>query len=109
MSKEHQTFVSLALSGEVIFDEIDDFVEAWHESDSKADLATFLGFTQEEYALWVSVPDSVGLILSARYEERPLNEAVNDNFEELKLAARAGETKKIARLKSWLQELGKIS
>lgn len=109
MSKGRQTFVEQALIGLAMYDEVDDFVDAWHESDSRETLANYLGFTAEEYALWVSAPDSVGLIISARQESRPITQAVNDNFEELKIAARSDETKKISVLKSWLKELGKIN
>src|SRR5690348_2397155 len=106
---ERPTFVSRALAGEAFLDEIDDYVDAWHESKSAEDLAEYLGLSEEEYALWVEVPDALGIIVSARSDRRSLHKALNDNFEELKVAARAADTPKIARLKTWLRKLNKIS
>jgi len=41
------------LSGEVEAEEIDDFVEAWHEGKHTVSLAEFLGMSDDEYWRWV--------------------------------------------------------
>ena len=49
-----RTFLDRVLSGEARLDQIDDFVDRWHESpDETGSLAEFLGFTQDEYASWI--------------------------------------------------------
>ena len=51
MSSRDQTFVEKCLAGLALLEDIDDYVEAWHEGsgDPDATLADYLGFTTEEY------------------------------------------------------------
>lgn len=66
MSTNHDPrFVDRCLGGGVSADEIDDFVDQWHESDTAESLAEFLGFTAEEYASWVERPAALEAILEA--------------------------------------------
>lgn len=97
------SFMSLALNGEVLSDEIEDFVEAWHASDIKDEIHEFLGMTFQEYSLWVSDPDSIDIIISARHRHIPLKEAVNDNVRsQERIAARSDEAGKLAILARWI-------
>jgi hypothetical protein len=66
MSEPETTFVEKCLSGEAVADEIDDYIDQWHEECGTGELYEFLGFTQEEYALWVDRPEALGQILDAR-------------------------------------------
>lgn len=97
-------FIQLALRGEVLSDEIDDFVEAWHLSDTDEEMHIFLGMSFEEYSLWASDPDAIELILSARHSDIPLRVAVNDNIQaQERIAARADEAGKLAILQKWIE------
>jgi hypothetical protein len=97
------SFMSLAISGQVLSDEIEDFVEAWHESDSNEEIHEFLGMTFEEYSLWVADADSINIILAARHSHIPLKEAVNDNLRsQQRIAARSDEAGKLAILSRWI-------
>jgi hypothetical protein len=64
------TFLELYARGEVSTEEIDDFIERWHEgkepSAGLTSLHEFLGLTEEEYAGWVQDPASLPGILDAR-------------------------------------------
>ncbi len=98
-----QSFMSLALDGYVLADEIEDFIESWHASDSDAEIYEFLGMTFEEYSLWASDPDTIELILSARHVGSPLKDAVNDNLRtQERIAARSDEARKLAILSHWI-------
>jgi hypothetical protein len=91
------------VSGRVLPDEIEDFVEAWHASDQDEQIYDYLGMTFEEYSLWVSDPELINLILSARHADKPLIEAVNDNLRyQERIAARADEARKLAILERWI-------
>lgn len=97
------TFMSLALDGSVLSDEIESFVEAWHQSDSTLEVFEYLGMSFEEYSLWVSDPEAIDTILIARYSDRPLREAVNDNLRvQERIAARSDEAGKLAVLTRWI-------
>lgn len=105
MSKSSQSFLQLALRGEVLPDELDDFIECWHTSASDLELREYLGFSRDEYALWISDPSYLGIIIAARSNDQLLTQAVNDNYADLsKLAARSTTSKKIKKLKTWLEE-----
>jgi hypothetical protein len=72
MSPEKETFVGLALEGRVGLEEIDDFVDRWHDDPAaEGTLAEYLGFTDAEYALWVESPGALERILIARKNGRP--------------------------------------
>lgn len=69
MSDLPSNFIDLALSGNAGLEDIDDFVDAWHESDGSVTLPDFLGMTPDEYALWVSNPETIEVILRARRDQ----------------------------------------
>lgn len=97
------SFMTLALSGRVLADEIEDFLEAWHRSDASEEAHEFLGMTFEEYSLWAADANSIDIILTARHTHRPLKEAVNDNLRsQERLAARSDEAGKLAILARWI-------
>ena len=60
MSRGEKTFVEKCLGGEALLDDIDDYIDRWHEGegDPDASLAAFLGFTDEEYKLWAEKPNA---------------------------------------------------
>jgi hypothetical protein len=105
MSDSRHTFIELALNGEALPDEIDDFVDAWHEDSGEEELDEFLGMTPEEYSLWITNPDFIEIILAARYNHEALSKAVNDNVRHpARLAARSDQPWKVALLRRWIQQ-----
>ena len=45
------------LAGEIEFEEIDDYVDEWNNSDDIRTLAQFLGLNEEEEDVWIDVSD----------------------------------------------------
>lgn len=41
----------------VTWDDIDDFIDLWHQGYSDCSISEFLGMSQEEYFLWVMNPN----------------------------------------------------
>ena len=99
---DHQSFLSLALSGEAMTDEIDDFVDSWHENPCDLALHEYLGMEKEEFGLWLASPDSLPLIIARRKLNKLLMSIVNDNLTEMRIAARADDASKVQRLQTWL-------
>ena len=89
MSKVEMTFVEKCLAGEALADDVDDYVDLWHEGegDPGASLAEFLGFTGMEYRLWAEKPHLLPFILNARRGGISLDKA-RDHDEPYRLAAR---------------------
>jgi hypothetical protein len=100
------TFFDLYSSGQALSDDIDDFIDSWHEgADLQArslPLHEYLGLTLDEYELWVHDPDVLPQILIARRESRPLSEVMNDYLDELPMAARADDAATVKALRAWL-------
>ena len=94
------------MNGEFLLDEIDDFVDRWHDqTDGEAQLHEYLGMTWEEYSLWAGNPDCLSDIANARVRGIPLRQAINDNLEaSMKLAARSDKASKIVKLQRWIEE-----
>ena len=45
------------LAGQLEFEEIDDFIVEWNNSDTTETLAKFLGLNEEEEAVWIDESD----------------------------------------------------
>jgi hypothetical protein len=101
---EAQTFFSLYSDGLVTGAQIDDFVEAWHNSgdEEKRSLSEYLGMTDDEYAVWVMSHGALPSILTARRERRPLADAVADYLRDLQRTHPANRPG-IHALSHWLQ------
>lgn len=52
-----ENFKTRYLAGEIEFEEIDDYVDEWNNSDDSRTLAQFLGLNEEEEDAWISVGD----------------------------------------------------
>ncbi|MSO99558.1 MAG: hypothetical protein EXR07_00690 [Acetobacteraceae bacterium] len=100
------TFFDLYSHGLALPDEIDDFIDRWHEdASSRASslpLHEFLGLTRDEYEIWVLDPDVLPHVLIARREARPLPEVMSQYLDAFPLAARASDIATIKALRSWL-------
>ena len=68
-SHESRGFLDLCVSGQASADEIDDFVDAWHESNSTQTLAEFLGMTAAEYQRWVIDPASLTSLVQSHRQQ----------------------------------------
>jgi hypothetical protein len=100
------SFFILYSRGLALADEIDDFIDKWHEgADSQIGnlpLHEYLGLTHDEYEVWVLDPDVLPHILIARRESRSLPEVMNEYLDELPVAARASDAATIKALRGWL-------
>ena len=63
------TFIEKCLSGDALYEDIDDYVDIWHDSNSTDELYEFLGMTRQEYWLWVRNPDILPQIVQAHKEK----------------------------------------
>jgi hypothetical protein len=106
------TYMDLLLRGEVLMQDIDDFVDAWHDepegsATSSMSLAEYLGMTDDEYQLWVEHPSSLRFIAAAHKAEQPV-EKLLVSYDQLGLAARASDRTEAEQLVQWLVKLGRI-
>ncbi|MGH3252202.1 MAG: hypothetical protein ACRDOI_39155 [Trebonia sp.] len=111
-AKFKPTFMDLLLGGEVLAQDIDSFIDAWHDAPDGSEaaslsLAEFLGVTAGEYRLWVEQPDSLRFIAAAHKAGQPV-ETLLASRDRLGLAARASDQNEAEKLVQWLIKRGRI-
>lgn len=72
-------FIQECLRGDVPKEEIDQFVEAWHQGREGADvmLHEYLGMEWSEYQLWSTTPSVLPFVLTAHKNGTSLQEELN--------------------------------
>jgi hypothetical protein len=98
-------FIEQCLEGLALPDDIDDFVDSWHEQEGDESLHHFLGMTRKEYSLWVTDPDVLPYIINAHRSGEDVS-VLLDEVETLPLAARSDGPDKALKLMRWLKSEG---
>src|SRR4051794_22038204 len=106
MSKR-RTFIDLCLAGEAFLDEIDDYVDEWHESETTQKIWRFLGMTRDEYALWVERPESLRVIVDAHRRQVSVADLLSTQRQPM--AARADHPDDAEKLIRWLERTGRLT
>jgi len=112
MSSKQQaqaTFLERYLNGEILAEDIDDYVDQWHAKPGNLQIYEFLGLSRDEYSLWLRDPDVLPHIARARREGQPLDTIIAMAMKEIPMAARSSDARKIQRLKDWLTQHRKAS
>ena len=97
-------FIHDCLTGNALLEDIDDYIDIWHEGDSKKELYEYLGMDKHEYTLFVEYPELLALIVTAHKEQINVDNIVKREFESI--AARSDDQQKMDRLKKWLKTQG---
>ena len=65
------SFIEKCINGDASLDEIDNYIDEWHDSDSdiKLELHEFLRMSWEEYSLWAVKPSLLAEILNHRKQD----------------------------------------
>jgi len=102
------SFIHRCISGDAFLDEVDDYVDAWHGDSAleSVELYEYLGMTWQEYSLWITNPNILGLIVDARKKGLSLENAPTSDVHAL--AARASSKEEAKRVMSWLKRIGKL-
>ena len=94
-------FIDLCMQGSALPDDIDDFVDEWHDSNSEVSLSEYLGMSSDEYESWVHAPDTLHSIITARITNVPLMTVLESSYD-LPMAARASSPEAAKFLMKWL-------
>ncbi|MDP8932369.1 MAG: hypothetical protein M3O70_28420 [Actinomycetota bacterium] len=107
MSENSATFVSACLSGSALLEDVDDWVDAWHESTTAQNLDDYLGFTEDEGALWAERPEALRFIVAAHRYSTPVA-TILESRDDFALAARASDSTKATAVLEWLRQTGRL-
>jgi hypothetical protein len=95
----YKNFINDFLTEGLLIEEIDDYVEYWHNNDSDESLQGFLGFTDYEYEVWMQEGnDVVRDILYCRRHDLTL-EAYSNMSTGDKIAARSYDLSEVKKYK----------
>lgn len=108
-TREPVAFLDRYLNGEVLAEEIDNFIDNWHADPQNKEIYEFLGMSQKEYSLWLRDPDTLPHIAGARRTGLPLETVISSALEELSVGARSANAAKTDRLMHWLKQMAEIS
>ena len=99
-------FIQKCLIGDALLEEIDDYIDDWHQGESAMSLHEFLGMTRNEYYLWAEDASSLPHIVNARIRGIELTESA-ERQGALSIAARSDRLSEISdRLIGWLKDEG---
>lgn len=103
----HESFMGKCLRGEALVEEVDDFIECWHNDDvTSKTLPAYLGMTDVEYECFVSSARNLIYIVSARRKGISLMEFLeNIKKDEIRIAARLNKNSQ--EINSLLERLKK--
>lgn len=83
-------FVNAVIIGDALIDEIDDYIDMWHDGDSELELYEFLGMTQIEYRLWVEDDSILKEIIKCHVNGKDIEDVISSTYyAEQKMVARA--------------------
>lgn len=113
MSSSMTTFVDACLSGDALLEDVDDWVERWHDAsdeDAAAEvtLDQYLGFVDIEGALWAEKPESLRFIVAAHRSQTPVTTILTSR-DDYALAARSQANDKADEVLNWLRETDRLA
>lgn len=96
-------FIQGCIRGEFLLEEVDDFIDEWHDGDSDQPLHKYLGMSKEEYSLFVEDEVYLAIIVTAHKENKDIKTIVEN---QIAIAARSDDHAKSERLEKWLKNEG---
>lgn len=104
-----KSFISQCIEGTALLDDIDDFIDRWHDIMPQVEeLHDYLGMNWEEYSMWVADPDILPYIVTAHKDSVDLESLLEEHYYALPLAARAGNALTAKKVMAWLKAHGKL-
>ena len=108
---EAPSFFELYSQGAASPDNIEDYIDRWHNSYKEHEkyppLHEYLGLSREEYEVWLYDPFSLPCILLARQSDRSLVDIIAERFAQLRAANRWEDGAIIFSLDHWLKAKGR--
>lgn len=84
-------FIQQCLSHEAGPDDIDDFIDQWHDYPNETSLYEFLGMTKREYALWVVDSSVLPTIVEIRANNKRLDDLLKEVSQQLPTEATSSD------------------
>lgn len=102
-----ETYLQRVLDGDALWTDIDMYVGTWHKSKPPQELHDYLGFSWEEYALWVEQPQALRVIIAAHERDEKVRDLVS-RTDEAAIAARGLSDDDARVIREWLDDTGRL-
>lgn len=107
------TFLDLAARGEALVDDIDDHIDSWHDDQLGLSLHEYLGFSHEDYKLWLEQPAVLRFLVHQRrlggdHAASLVDLLGRDRDGLLALAGRSEDALEAKTIVDWLVETGRL-
>lgn len=96
-------FIEKCLLREAKPEDIDDFIELWHEDPGAQPLHDFLGMTRNEYAFWIADAAILPTIISIHSKRQSMDQLLAELDGQLPAAAKSATPSGARALMTWLQ------
>ncbi|KGK89374.1 hypothetical protein DP73_09970 [Desulfosporosinus sp. HMP52] len=107
MSKK--SFIQDCINADALLEEIDDYIDFWHDNDIEATIYEFLGMSQKEYRMWVENDKILKYIFTAHVENKDIDDVLSQEYNGgLKMVARAKTPGEAKFIYNWLVRTGRI-
>jgi hypothetical protein len=104
-----EPFLALAARGRAFLDDIDDYVDRWHEESSASSLWEYLGMSHEDYKIWLEKPEYLPFLVKAKRNQEPIETLLVNHSQQVRIAARGAEgPEEAAQVLAWLRQTGRI-
>lgn len=100
-------FINDVINADALIDEIDDYIEQWHISDSELSVFEYLGMSEEEYFLWLENDFYLKYIIAAHEQNKTIGTLLQDEYS-TRLVARSDSPEEAKKIYTWLKEKGFI-
>ena len=81
----NQTFFDLYMKGKATIDDLDDYLDEWHDGSSSQSIEDYLGLTKEQYFKWCQDPVLLKNELDKIRESRHSLALASDGSEKIKI------------------------
>lgn len=97
------SFITQCLSQKAAPEDIDDFINQWHEGSGTQSLHEFLGMTLKEYAFWIADAAILPMIVRIRSTHQSMDQFLAQSESLLPAAAKSASPSGAQALMKWLQ------
>ncbi|GJI99070.1 hypothetical protein RugamoR57_57880 [Duganella caerulea] len=96
-------FIEKCLLREASPEDIDDFIELWHQNPGKQSLHEYLGMTRNEYALWIANSAILPTLIGIRSKHQNMDQLLAEFDRQLPAAAKSTSPSGAMALMKWLK------
>lgn len=100
------SFIEQCLSQMAAPEDIDDFINQWHDGSGTQSLHEFLGMTLKEYAFWIADAAILPVIIRIRSKHHSMDQLLAESENQLPAAAKSANPSGAQALMQWLQANG---